>query len=196
MPNVHAKKARPSADPIATWHADHQYFARLLRLLEEQIAVFHSGESPNYELMRDIVFYLLHYSDQVHHPREDAAFAIVASRDPARRMEINRLMQEHRVIAHTGEALLAQLEGIVGGAIVPRAAVEAAAATYLVYYRNHLATEEVRILPRAGELLSAKDWETVAAAAPQLRDPLFGDEPLERFRELRREITRESPHPQ
>ncbi|MEW6690068.1 MAG: hemerythrin domain-containing protein [Pseudomonadota bacterium] len=195
MQNAHAK-AHPAADPIAVWHQDHQYFARLLRLLEEQIGVFHDGGDANYGLMRDVVFYLRHYSDQVHHPREDAAFAILAKRDPGRRMEISRLMQEHRVIAHTGEALLALLEKIVDGAFVPRAEVEAAAATYLVYYRNHLATEEVRILPRAGELLTAKDWEAVAAAAPDLRDPLFGDEPLERFRELRREITRESPRPQ
>lgn len=189
-------KVRPTADPIATWHADHQYFARLLRLLEEQIAVFHDGESPNYELMRDIVFYLRHYSDQVHHPREDAAFRILAGRDPGTRLEINRLVQEHRVITHTGEALLAQLEDVVAGAFVPRAEIEAAAATYLVYYRNHLATEDVRILPRAGELLTAQDWDAVAAAAPEQPDPLFGDAPLERFRELRREITRESPGPQ
>lgn len=183
-------------DPIAVWHAEHEYFGRLLKVLESQVAVFHGGEQPNYELMRDIVFYLRKFSDQVHHPREDAAFAILARREPASQLEINRLLQEHRVIAHAGEALLVLLEEIVGGAFVPRAQVESAASTYLVYYRNHIASEERQILPRAGELLGAQDWKAVADAAPLLHDPLFGSDPQERFRELRREISRESPRPQ
>lgn len=178
-------------DPIAAWHAEHEYFGRLLKLLENQVAVFHGGEQPNYELMRDIVFYLRKFSDQIHHPREDAAFAILAKREPDRQMEVNRLLQEHRVIAHAGEALLVLLEEIVGGAFVARAQVESAASTYLVYYHNHIATEERHILPLAAKLLSAQDWQTVADAAPLLDDPLFGSDPQERFRELRREITRE-----
>jgi hypothetical protein len=59
-------------------------------------------------------------------------------------------MQEHRVIAHAGEALQRQIEAILGGAIVPRAEVEMAAATFLVYYGNHIAREEEDVLTRAG----------------------------------------------
>ena len=61
------------ADPIAAWHAEHGYFRRLLALLHKQIDVFRPGEHPNYELMLDIVSYLRDFTDQVHHPREDAA---------------------------------------------------------------------------------------------------------------------------
>ena len=183
-------------DPIAAWHAEHEYFSRLLGMLENQVTVFHGGEQPNYELMRDIVFYLRNYCDQVHERREDAAFAILAARDPGRQIEINRLLQEHRVIAHAGAALLDLLEEIVGGAFVPRAQVEAAASTYLVYYRNHIASEERQILPLAAQLLNALDWKAVAGAAAPAVDPLRGSDPQERFRELRREISREMQHGQ
>jgi hypothetical protein len=62
--------------------------------------------------------------------------------------------------------------------------VEAAAATYLVYYRHHLAAEEQEVIPRAVQLLTRSDWAAVAAV-PAGADPLFGEESEARYRELR-----------
>ena len=56
------------AEPIAVWHAEHVRFGQLLDLLEKQVAVFHGGERVNYELMRDILYYLRHFPDRFHHP--------------------------------------------------------------------------------------------------------------------------------
>ena len=75
---------------------------------------------------------------------------------------------------------------------MPRADLEAAAATYLVYYRHHIATEERDVMPRAAQVLTQDDWATVAATVPVGPDPLFGDKPGARFRELRRQITIEA----
>ena len=179
-------------DPIAAWHTEHVYFNQLLGLLRKQIDVFHGGERPNYELMLDIVGYLRDYSDGFHHPREDAAFARLAKRCPDLELILARLSQEHRVIARAGEALREQLQAILGGAIIPRAAVEVAAATYLVYYGNHIAKEEEDVLTRAAKELTKEDWEAVRAAVPAGRDPLFDADREERYRELRRQIALEA----
>lgn len=179
-------------DPIAAWHTEHVYFNQLLALLQKQLDLFHRGEQPNYELMLDIISYLREYSDQVHHPREDVAFARLASRCPDMELVLARLAQEHRVIAHAGEALRGQIQAILGGAVVPRAELEAAAATYLVYYGNHIAVEEEDVLPRSAKVLAPEDWEAVRAAAPPGRDPLFGGAPEKRYRELRRQIALET----
>lgn len=157
-------------DPIAVWHSDHVRFSRLLDMLEAEIARFHAGESPDYDRMHDIVQWLREYSDTLHHPREDVAFERMAAHDPTLRLQISRLQQEHRVIAHAGEALLELLDGAAGGSTLPRAEIEAAAATYLVYYRNHMATEEREMLPRAAKLLGDADWQAVAAAVPEDRE--------------------------
>ena len=154
------------SDPIAAWHADHVRFTRLLEDLEAEVARFHEGGSPDYERMRDIVLWLRHYADGVHHPREDAAFERMARRDPSLALQVNRLRQEHRVIGHAGEALLVRLEDAANGGYAPRAELEAAAATFLVYYRNHLKSEETNILPRAAGLLGEADWAVVAAVVP------------------------------
>ena len=174
--------------PIAPWHAEHANFSQLLDVLGNELVLFQAGERPNYELMLDIVSYLRHYPDRFHHAREDVAFSRLAGHDPSMQVKINRLLQEHRVIARAGDDLLKLLNEVADEAIIARAEVEAAAATYLVYYRHHIATEERDVMPRAAELLTPEDWAAVAAAAPAGRDPLFGDQSEERYRELRRLI--------
>jgi hemerythrin-like domain-containing protein len=180
------------ADPIAVWHAEHIRFGQLLDLLEKQVAVFHRGERVNYELMRDILYYLRQVPDRFHHPREDVAFARLVERAPGMQLPINRLLQEHRVIAVAGDELLMRLNEVDQGGLIARATVEAAAATYLVYYRHHLATEEMEVLPRASQLLTQDDWVAVAAAAPTSPDPLFGDDGKAGYQELRRQMLLEA----
>jgi len=174
--------------PVAHWHTEHVYFRRLLELLHRELDAFHRGERPSYELMLDIVAYLRDYCDRFHHPREDVAFARLAERVPELRLDLARLAQEHRIIARAGEKLRAQLEAALDGAMVARAEVEVAAATYLVYYGNHIAKEDELVLTRAAQALTDADWQAVRAAVSDEPDPLFGEHPQERYRELRRRI--------
>jgi hemerythrin-like domain-containing protein len=174
--------------PLAIWHTEHVYFRRLLELLQGELDRFHRGERPNYELMLDIVAYLRDYSDQYHHPREDVAFERLAQRCPDLRLDLARLAQEHRVIARAGETLRQHLEAILGGSLIQRAEVEVAAATYLVYYGNHMAKEDEIVLERAGKALTPEDWRAVKAAVTARPDPIFGEHPEERYQVLRREI--------
>jgi hemerythrin-like domain-containing protein len=184
--------ASATRDPVAYWHAEHAQYARLLDILEQELAAFHAGGVPDYELMRDILRYLRYFPDRFHHPREDEAFTRLVARDPDMQLPINRLQQEHRVIAEAGDQLLWRLEQVAEDVIVSRAIVEAMAATYLVYYRHHIDTEEREVLPRAARLLTVSDWAAVAAAAPPGRDPLFGEDSTPRYRELRNRIMRDA----
>jgi len=177
-------------DPISVWHTEHMHFRRLLNFLEQQMTAFHAGRDPDYELMRDVVHYLHHFADLVHHPREDVAFACLERRDPGFQPCVNQLLQEHRAIAVAGKALLKHLEDIIEDVMIERATVEAAAALYLVYFRHHIATEENTILPRAAMVLTQEDWAAVEAAVSYLPDPLFGDDVAARYRELYEQITR------
>ncbi len=176
------------ADPVAVWHAEHMRFANLLDFVEQQMDAFHEGKDPDYQLLYDVVYYLHHYAGRYHHPREDVAFARLARHDPGLNLPINRLLQEHRVLESTGETLLKHLDEILGDRVIQRAVVEAAAATYLVYYRHHLAVEEREVLPHARRLLKPVDWAAVAAAVPVAPDPLFGDDVDGRYLELRKRM--------
>ena len=179
-------------DAVAHWHSEHMYFRRLLDRLQKEVDVFATGERPNYELMLDIISYLREFTDRIHHPREDVAFACLARRFPEMQLRLARLQQEHRVIAHAGEVLLEHLTSILDGSVVAREEVETAAATYLVYYKSHIATEEDDVLNRAAAALKPEDWKAVRNAVPHVEDPLFGPKPEERFRQLRRQIALEA----
>jgi len=180
------------SDPVAAWRAEHQNFSRLLDLFAQEVAVFHAGERPDYELLLDIVTYLRHFPDLAHHPREDVAFARLAERDPSLGPMVARLQQEHRVIAAAGERMRDLLEGILDGTFAERVQIEAACATFLVYYRHHIQTEEQGILPRAAGLLDAADWKAIAQVHATAPDPLFGEAVEDRYRELRRKIAAEA----
>lgn len=177
---------------IAYWRTEHASFAHLLDLFEKKLAAFHTEAQPEYQLMLDIVGYLRHFPDRYHHAREDIAFACLVRRDASLAPLVERLRLEHRQLAAAGEALEYLLTGALEGAIVARKSIEAAGADYLVLYRQHIASEELVLIPRAIELLTAKDWEEVAHAVPNGTDPLFGANADERYRELRRQIALEA----
>ncbi|WP_354674401.1 hemerythrin domain-containing protein [Cupriavidus alkaliphilus] len=182
----------PSPTPLAAWHTDHIHFASLLDLLEKQVSTFHQGEQPDYGLMTTIIQYMRNYGDCVHHPREDVAYALLVERDPGTQIIISRLLQEHRVIATVGAELLDRLREVQSEVVISRSALEAAAAMYLVYYRNHLSTEEKQVMPRAARFLTDADWAEVAATEPASADPLFGANVKKRFATLRKEIDSEA----
>ena len=180
------------ANPLAVWHTDHIHFASLLDLLEEQVSAFHRGDQPNYGLMGTIICYMRNYGDCVHHPREDVAYALLVERDPGMHIIVSRLLQEHRVIATVGKELLSRLCEAESEVVTSRAALEAAAAMYLVYYRNHLSTEEKQVMPRAAQWLTEEDWAEIATTDAAIADPLFGGNVQERFATLRKQIDGEA----
>lgn len=177
---------------IALWHADHVNFAKLLNLLEDQLELFHAGGSPKYELMLDVMYYMMHYPDVLHHPREDLVFAKIKERAGSAGPTIDELTEQHARLRESGAELIRNLEGIVNGSIASRELVEAAARAYVTSFRNHMRVEETEILPLAAKLLGAKEWAAVEAAIRHIEDPLFGAETEERYAALRRQIATEA----
>ncbi len=176
------------SNQITKWKAEHFDFIRLLSILESQIGLFHEGAGANYELMLDIVDYLTQFPDRFHHPREDIAFGKLAERDPSIRIRVRELFGEHKVIASAGKRLVEQLDGILGGAMLARESIKVDAATYIAYYRQHMAGEETDLFPRAEGVLSDEDWRAVGDAITPEADPLFGAKVGERYQQLYRQI--------
>jgi hemerythrin-like domain-containing protein len=178
-------------DPIALWHAEHVNFAALLDLLEAEVDRFSRGQAPDYELMLDIMFYMTHYPDALHHPKEDLAFLRIAGRDPGVRAVVQVLGEQHSLLKREGDALVVALDDIVNGAITARHHVEAPARAYIAAFRRHVDIEEAQILPLAAALLDRDDWAAIDGAMPKLDDPLFGQTQDARYAALRRRIARE-----
>ena len=179
-------------DTIAVWRADHLNFAKLLDILEAQLQRLHTGDEPNYELMLDIMFYMTHYSDLLHHPREDLAFAKIKERDSSAGPLVDELARQHEFIKECGEELVTDLDGIVNGSIISRERVELPGRNYIAHFRNHMQREEDEILPLAAMLLRDKDWSAIEATLQHREDPVFGTNAEQRYAALRHEIGREA----
>ncbi len=182
-------------DTLAQWHAEHANFARLLYLLDEQLALFHTGGAPDYELMLDIMFYMTHYSDVLHHPKEDLVFAKIREREKSVAKVVDELIAQHAHIKSSGAELVRHLDDIVNGTISSRATVEASARDYVGTLRGHMRVEETQILPLAERLLTAQDWTAIHSAIGRVEDPLFGRHPERRYASLQQQIARHAPPP-
>ncbi len=179
-------------DTIVLLRAEHVNFAKLLDLLDEQLDLFHKDDSPNYELMLDIMFYMTHYPDLIHHPKEDLAFEKIKERNGNVRPAMEELMKEHVLMKESGQRLVADLDGIVNGSIVPRERIEGPGRTYVANFRSHMEKEETDLFPVAAKLLRPNDWSAIDAAIGPLEDPIFGKSAEKRYAAIREQIARET----
>jgi hemerythrin-like domain-containing protein len=176
---------------LMLWHADHVNFGRLLNLLESELQLAHDGGTADYDLMLDIMHYMLHYSGTLHHPKEDIVFARIKSCDASAGAAIEELTKQHAQLRDMGEAMVRVLNDVVNGAIISRERVEATARAYVAGLRAHMRTEESEILPRAARLVSESDWTEIDAAIANFDDPVFGSQVHERYARLREQINRQ-----
>jgi hemerythrin-like domain-containing protein len=179
---------------LMLWHADHLNFDRLLTYLDAELRRLHDGSEPDYALMLDIMYYMTHYADVLHHPKEDIVFARMKTRDPALAASIDDLTRQHVRLREMGETMVRELNDVLNGSIEPRAQVERAARTYVDAMRAHMRAEESVILPRAERLLSDRDWTEIDAAIAHFDDPLFGSKEHDRYTRLRQQIDAERGH--
>lgn len=176
---------------LMLWHADHINFGRLLNLLESELQLAHDGGSADYDLLLDIMYYMAHYPDTLHHPKEDIVFARIKLRDASASATIEELTTQHTQLREMGEAIVRVLDDVVNGSITSRERMEATARAYVAGLRAHMRTEESEILPRAARLLSESDWTEIDAAIANFDDPVFGSQVHERYARLREQINRQ-----
>lgn len=176
------------ADHVAKWHRDHVNFSRLLDLLETQIDLFHEGQDPDYELMRDVMYYMSNYPDQFHHAKEDVAFRRLMKKERSIGPAVTDLMQQHVVIIESGTRLLRELEAVVAGAMITRESLESPCRAYISSLRNHMKQEDDEVLPLAVKVLDAKDWAAIDAAIEAQEDPLFGAVREQRYEALHTQL--------
>lgn len=175
---------------LMLWHADHVNFGRLLAMLERELERLDHTGTPDYQLMLDILYYIEHYSDALHHPKEDLVFARVGARNADVAELVAALSRQHVDLREMNEALQREFEDVVNGSIVSRAHILARGKSYIGAFREHMRTEETRILPLADRVLTGRDWDEVNETMADFEDPLFGARVQERYFALRQHINR------
>lgn len=178
------------ASEIMRLQEEHVHFRKLLDLLEQQLNLFHVGETPDYSLLTDVLHYMINYPDQFHHPKEDVIFAYLGKRDARMVHKIAELARQHHAIAEAGARLHENLESVLNGALMPRRMIEVPGLMYVTYYRSHMDTEERDLFRVAETLLRDGDWDRINGETTSSPDPMFGAKISERYGAVFRHIAR------
>ena len=176
------------AAEIEKLREEHVNFRRLLDVLEKQLGVFHEGDTPDYPLMTDILHYMTHFPDHLHHPREDVIFARLVRSDSGVALRVQELARQHRVLAEAGARIHENLESVMNGEVMARSMIEAPGLLYVTYYRSHMDMEESDLFALAEAVLGDEDWKEIDAEIQSRPDPMFGHDIEERYRAVYQQI--------
>lgn len=175
---------------IDSLRRDHADMELLLKVLEQEIAVFDRSDRPDFDIIEGIVDYFRSYPAQCHHPKEDLLFAELKARDPERAAGIIDIEAEHGQAARRLERFARLVGEVLDDQPIARGVLDAAVREFVEHERRHMQLEERELLPNALASLHAEDWTDLDARLADTRDPLFNREAEASFEQLKQRIAR------
>jgi hemerythrin-like domain-containing protein len=174
-----------SRNIAAELESEHASMARLLDIMERQLALFESSEQPDYDLMQQIAGYFIDFPEHCHHPKEDLVAAMLIERVPARAEPLRGLAGKHEELAHLTQRFAQLLQRVLDEAELPRGTVLRAAREFIASQRYHMAMENEHFLPLAREVLGPADLAVLESQLLARQDPLRRSSNEERYAKLR-----------
>jgi hemerythrin-like domain-containing protein len=160
---------------------DHRNLRLLLDIVEEEMNGYQAGRVPDFDLLRMIAEYTLHYPDLVHHPKENLVFERLVMRDPEAKAVIGDLVEEHRRLAELTRRFAAAINNAARDVELPREWLDSLAREYLLANRLHMQVEEEHFLLRAMAILTDEDCATIDERLAHADDPVFGEKVAEAY---------------
>ena len=167
-------------DMLDQLQVDHRNMRQLLLILDEELEAYRTRGSADFDLMKQILEYTLHYPSLIHHPREEALFRRLLERDPASKAMVGDLTKEHEELARLTHRFAAALHNVAHDVELPRAAFHKLADEYVMRSRHHMETEEKKFFPRIVAVFGEADWADFDELVAKGYDPLFGT-PVEKY---------------
>ncbi|HZP94332.1 MAG TPA: hemerythrin domain-containing protein [Burkholderiales bacterium] len=176
---------------------EHRSISAVLRAANFVVDKAHSsGDTPDFELLRAMLYYLREFPERRHHPNEDRVlFAQIKARTREADGIIAELRQEHE----RGDEMLRVLEMALDrwreGARDGARQFSEVLSGYTRFHHAHMEKEETLVLPAAERALSSEDWHEIYSAFESNQDPMFGTDTANEFRDLFSRIIRLAPRP-
>ena len=166
-------------------HEEHRNIAKLLRVLEHQLAIFDSAEQPDYDVLSAIAEYFTDFPDRCHHPKEDLIYRRLLERVPDSAEPLMDLEADHRRIGVLARNYREAVQNVLREVEVPRNAFDEVTRLFIREQRQHMQAEEERVFSLALDALTPEDWTEIDAHIIREEDPVFGNDATEAFATLR-----------
>lgn len=173
--------------------SEHGNLVRLTRLLDELACHAQPPQRSELVILVDTMYYLIHFPDASHHPMEDRMVERLRDGDDLPLGFATDLTSQHETLARQGQDLFRDLESMAREETLSWGNVAPNLRLYAERLRHNMTVEELILFPAAARQLSANDLSAIETPDSGTKaDPLFGANVEERFRELRRVITKEA----
>ncbi|WP_115717686.1 hemerythrin domain-containing protein [Gallaecimonas mangrovi] len=152
---------------------DHARIRRLLALLDSKSAAIRAGQEVHYDVLKDVLDYLNHYVDGVHHKEEDELLAKLGNSGL-----VLSLQKQHQQLERATQSLAQRVDMVLHDAIVPFDEMLIALEDFVFEQRAHLVFEEENLFPLLEQQLNDQDWLQLQKQLEEkaAKDPLFGAE--------------------
>ncbi|MBB3183121.1 hemerythrin-like domain-containing protein [Halomonas fontilapidosi] len=172
---------------------DHANMARMLHVLQLKQKSLEKGERPNFQLVREVVDYILDYQEGFTRPLEKVCTERLKELDPSSVEVTERLARDYRSLQSRLKQLSNDLDMILMDAVVPMDRFAADLKSYLESHRAYLRDERELLFPLIQKNFNDQDLDALAAALPE-----GAQAQLERLQEAYPELyaeLRDAPEP-
>ena len=167
---------------------EHANMERLLLILDRQMETFEAAETPDYDLLQEIMFYFSDFPDKCHHPKEDQLAEKLLEADPERAAPLRGLAAQHEELAQLTGRMTTLLERVMMDAEISRDRVAQTTREFIESQRHHMQMEERHFLPLAETLLGKNALNVPQEEIFNREDPLFEAQAEQRYAKLIEEI--------
>jgi len=175
-------------DVIRILQREHASIETLIKSLEWQLAEFERGETPDYDVIKEIINYFLSFPDIYHHPKEDIIFAQLKSADRESASLVGDLRHDHEQLTVRTREFADGIHAVLEEAQVPRESLLRWGRRFIELQRQHMDMEETVFFPTAKKVLKAEDWQIINSEINKHDDPLVDDKVKEHFEALCQKI--------
>ena len=146
---------------------DHANMARMLHVLQLKQKSLSAGERPNFQLVREVVDYILDYMEGFTQPLERVLAERLQAKEPSCRELTDRLSQDYQALRRQLKRLSNDLDMILMDAVVPMDRFADDLKAYLDAHRGYLRDERELLFPLIREHFDDADLDRLAEALPE-----------------------------
>ncbi len=171
---------------------EHTGMRKIIIVIRTQLDLIERHQEPDLILLTNALYYMRKFPSVVHHPKEELIFEKLLARGAPVQKEVEQTHAQHQEIYALEDNLIELSLAVQKGDLEAQTKLLEFGRQYLAVQALHAETEERILFPSALHNLRAYDWKDVRKKAVSIDDPLFGNNPTERYRYLYDYLLREA----
>ncbi|MEQ6916675.1 hemerythrin domain-containing protein [Halomonas aquatica] len=145
---------------------DHANMVRMLHVLQLKQKTLAEGVRPNFQLVREVVDYILEYQEGFTQPLEKVCSERLKELDPSSVEVTERMAKDYRSLKARLQRLSTDLDMILMDSVVPMDRFSDDLNSYLESHRAYLKDERELLFPLILENFNDEDLKALAEALP------------------------------